>query len=823
MGSVTPPTPKVASHPSNLTLVGGGPRTAVQVNSEVSFMLLYHQHFEELMKLGAQYDISTTIIEKQPSIGAGTAYNDNQTGMMNTGVEDDISFPLAADQKSDTTNIMKYFLSYQQRYEKLLGTNFEEYFQFVKSINLPGAVMFRNSVGPNSTTKDSCLEHQRAYLLRGTVGKEETHTTETLIDIAKKAIPFYSPTILTQCKVSYVDLQNSQHPQVVVKSEVDNSVKTIESDEVRLNCGTTTRSPIDDPALQKYIFCQAMNAHKFYDYCKEHQLLDSSGLLKSGTKIISGGLSLSELDQLSVLDHVMHLFEEDDSVLGFKVSEEAKEKYQSSITLINRTPGNICMPRHSFSTDWTQDTSVMGDAKHIHALFLHNFGEEVYRAWFTLITAAVARAAGKTMSEARCENTSTINLLRSQFEDSKWFMKCRELAGTHEKRGYMDLKKSALKRSTQTLYGAWREAALGTIFGLGIQTDPESTIREMGSFAPITWRGREFWLFHRGQIAAVTDPRFSSKVSNKDQLKNFDFLMKHITSSPVEMHSMIYLLMDAGIAQYETASYDDIKEGEMKDGLQLHGEPYDLFIVSPVFDSSKDKAAVSLAGQVKPMNEGFPRFGKVGKFRRFVDEENHFVPVEDFGLGGKGFKVKPIHGTRSGTGSYAVDTNNRSSAVSVASSVTMRRIALAHLNAAGVANSQAVLDEIYNSAKPSQQEYGKEVRKFEEYFSEALEMCAYIEAITLVSGDNVQTFRTLYDTGLSADGRKRQMETFKALSEERHQLGGNMYFEAVRAIPNFKPPTKDEYLDRFVDTTEEEDVYMYNEAFKLAKRHLQRN
>lgn len=814
-------TPDAKFIPSELVLVGGGPRTAIQLNSEIVFMFLYQNHFEDMIRLGAHYDISTTVIEKQNFIGMGAAYTDNQTGMMNTGVEDDISFPLPSVHTSSTTDSLKSFLSYRRRYDNLVGSNLEGYFELVKSVNLPGAVMFWNSIGPNSTSRNRCLEHSRAYLLRGTAGQEETHITQTLLELGEKLLPFYTSRILSLSKVIRLNTANINCPSVVVESQVDGSVDVIKGGQIRLNCGTMTRSPVKDPALQNYVFCQAMNAHHFYDYCASRQLLDSSGLLHAGTKIVSGGLSLSGLDQLSVLDHVMHLFEEDDSALGFRVTEEAKARYPSSITLINRTPGNVCMPRHSFSCNWTQGTPVIGGAKHIHALFLHNFGEEVYHVWIALIRAAVARAAGITVSKARCENRSTESLLRSQYEDTIWFMKCRKSAGDHEKNGNMILKEQALKESTQTVYGAWRQAALGTIFGFGIQDDIETAVQEMREFAPVTWLGREFWLFHRGQIAALTNPKFATRVSNKEHLKNFDFLMKHVASSPVEMHSMLHLLLESGIAKYESASYGDIRLRESGNGLHLHGKSQDVFIVSPVFDRDEDKVVLSLAEQVQPFERMNPKFGKVGKFRRPINKCDQYVPVEDFGLSGKGFDVQTTSGDYSRAGSFAVDTNNRSSAVSVASSLTMRRMALAHLNAAGVPNAQQVLDAIYENLKPSYEAYEKEVSKFQEFFCEAFEMYAYVEAISLISGDNAQTFRSMYDKGLSNVDRQQQMKKLLFTNNKNENEGANMYFAQLKEIPAFRPPSRDEYFARFVDTTEEENVHLYTQALNHAKNYLQ--
>eukprot|EP00178_Gracilaria_changii_P005412 TRINITY_DN1888_c0_g1_i1.p1 TRINITY_DN1888_c0_g1~~TRINITY_DN1888_c0_g1_i1.p1 ORF type:complete len:833 (+),score=176.51 TRINITY_DN1888_c0_g1_i1:172-2670(+) len=807
----------------DLLLVGGGPRSIIQVTSEIVFMLLYRQHFEELIALGAHYDINTLIVEKQRFVGVGGAYNAGQTGMMNSGVEADITFPLPLPAAAKKKEYLKDYLSYKRRYDRFIHNGgAESYFELLKRFNLPGAVMFKRSIGPESNTPDGDLAHEGAYLMRRTVGEEEVTNFHKVRKLANTFLPFYKLHVMESTALRHLMVQKSGQQIASVQAEGEGFFEYITADQVRLNTGTVSRNPVSDPAVRKLMFCQPMNVHHFKQFCAVHGLLDVDGSLLVGKKMLSGGMGLSGLDEISMLDGVMRLFEEDDeSPLGYKVAEEAKRKYQGAVTIISRSQGRACYPRHSHTAEWQQGTAVMGNSKQVHALFLHNFGEELYRVWIDIITASVARAMYSTPDEVSYKRTSTRKLLSSQFEGTKWFLEHRKRAGEAEKEGDLDKKNEFLKESTKTLYGAWRQAALCLIFGFGLEENLEEATKTMSSYAPATWKGREVWLFHRTQIASLTDERFAANKSNRSHFQNWVEMMRHVTSSPVEIHSMFHLLLESGIAKHEVGNYTDVKVNDEGDKILMKGEEYDAFLVSPVFDHESDGVAKSLANQLKPIDKKHGVFGKVGKFRRYLDHDGNILPIADNGLGGKGFDEHNRY-VDSHEGSFAVDVNNRESGTSVASSFTLRRMALAHLKAAGISSPEKVVDEIYENGKADIAAYNEEVEKFRQHFEEAFETRAYLRAIKHIAGNDAQKFVSLYDEGVTADLRKAQVGRMRESSDLLTKKAIELYDEELQNTPTYKPPSRDEYLARFVDTTCDEDTHIYKEAMRIAREHLTR-
>lgn len=803
-----------------LVLVGGGPRSVIQINAEIVFMLMYRDHFRQLQDLGAKYDISTTVIEKRDRMGPGSPYDEGQTGMMNTGVEDDVQFPIALPKGSEAMSMMLHFLSYKKRFESYLGTDFESYINKVKKVNVPGAIMFRNSVGPDSFSKEGALDHKVAYMMRGNSGDEEEKTFECVSDLAKRFLPFYKLNVNTSSQVLGVKMPAAGKPLVNAEIAGEAMPQMIEADQVRLNTGTVLKNPVSDPNVRSLMFCQAMNVNHFRTYCSDRHLLDKDGLLKSGLRIISGGMGLSGLDQITVLDGVMNLFEEDDSqLLGYKVTSQAKARYQNAITLIARTAGRTVLPRLGFTNEWRQNAPIIAFTEHLHALSLHNYGEEAFRIWYDVLTASVARSMGMTPEEVTQGKLPVKISLKQQYEATLKFLHFRRLAGDQEKEGNMKAKQEYLDEAQRSIFGAWRQATTAFLFGYGLENDVQAAKKRMEKMSPITWKGRQSWLYARTMVSSITDPKFANKACNMQYYENWKNAYRYIASSPPEIHSMIHLLVDAGIASYEPAKYEQVTYDETFGRLDLRGSLHDVFIVSPTFDSSEDPVASSLSQFMKPFDSSNPHFGTVGKFRKYQDRSGKSVPIESNGVAGLGFNLKN-GGLRSRVGTFAIDLNDRSSATGVSSSFTLRRMAVVHMKAAGIEDAEEKMEALYEKNKASLKDYDREVKKFESYFTEINEIWSFLKAIERIAGDDAEKYSKLYDEGLTNKGRVQMMERARKSPKNMDVKSAKMYFEEVQNLPAFKPVSRDGFYERSIDTTDEEDAKMYNEALQLAKKQL---
>ena len=135
-----------------------------------------------------------------------------------------------------------------------------------------------------------------------------------------------------------------------------------------------------------------------------------------------------------------------------------------------------------------------------------------------------------------------------------------------------------------------------------------------------------------------------------------------------------------------------------------------------------------------------------------------------------------------------------------------RRMAVAHLEAAGIENPLETLESLYREFLPSESEYEAEVRTFEKDYQEAMRKAAYFRAIEEAAGEDAKEFGRLYAFGADEEGRRR--------------YGGARYAELVGKIPAYSPPSAEEYYARFDDHPPAIHEQVYRKAFDLARARL---
>ena len=135
-----------------------------------------------------------------------------------------------------------------------------------------------------------------------------------------------------------------------------------------------------------------------------------------------------------------------------------------------------------------------------------------------------------------------------------------------------------------------------------------------------------------------------------------------------------------------------------------------------------------------------------------------------------------------------------------------RRMAVAHLEAAGFENPQVTLEGLYRRCLPDESEYEAEVKSLERDYREAMRKAAYFRAIEEIAGEDGTEFGRLY--GFGADEAGRQLH------------GGARYVELVARIPAYDPPSVQEYFARFEDHPLEVHEQVYGMAFELARARL---
>jgi hypothetical protein len=598
--------------------------------------------------------------------------------------------------------------------------------------------------------------------------------------------------------------------------------KLVKADDIKLFTGTTLKPPHVQPTVATKMYCDIMTPQKIREFLCARGLL-SHNRLKIGAKVLIGGSNLSAIDTMVALEPFMGLVEENAaSPGGYSINESAAQKYAGAISFVSRTACAFAIPRVSFGEGWRQEHEAFGTSKHQHALFLHEHGQDLFSAWTAIQKAGIARTNGILPSQVYPQYADTKAQLADMYEASKVYFENMERAGIAEQRNGSDSVETQcyLDNATHSLYGARMQAALNRIDGYGMERDLNKVREIMSEFAPLTWGGRNGLAIIKAQLAVVTNPSFAGAKSNDAIYQDW---MRHemdVSGSPPAMHSLVAKLSEAGVVNFVTADYADIETASSNDALQLNGDRYDAFLVSPVFNRDAEDTAKAFAGQVASAHPDLGMHPMVGKNRAVVSRGGELANVEDYGLSGCGAKIQHKDGSRSHLNAYAVDINAISSALATMPSVAMRMAAAAHLAAAGVENPWGKLRQFVDECKPSMDEYDAEVAKFAPIFKEAHELALFYVLIEQTCNADAAVFAKGYDASGTTESRDALVQELSRSKCPRFMEAKRHYDNAILSIPTFNPPPRDDYFARFVDTTEKEDIAIYERALELAKDKL---
>lgn len=812
--------------------VGAGPRGAAGAMGEIKMLEEREGDFQRLQQKGARYNIQTVLIEsrKAEDVTRGAAWGTDQGyGTVNTTPE------AALDHKTRLASL------YKDNKDAILA-------DYTKN-NPVAAATFKSAFEkPEGTIDDPTVK--RGAITRRDQGAEELQYFNNLAQSAREKFPFYKLTVIPETSVDKVDISKPNEPRVLVKANNSTAPHFLKASAVTLNVGTPLKSPISDKNVAELTFSEGMDPAKIAAFAKKHDLLGADGLLKPGTKVGSGGTSLSQYDQLIGLNTIMKLVEPSED--GYKVTPEAIKKYQGAITVISNTPGKWVPPRHSNSADWTQKKAPLGTAAELHALTLHKDGRGVFSTWANLQVASVAHTLDISRAEVLQDGKTTEELLATQGKSTQEHV--QKLAAASGLTG--DKLEQAMKKATWTLEGARREAYLSSMLGLGMAVDIPAATRWMKSEAPLTFR--EFYLAERAQPAGVTAAAVASKEDNRPQMAELNRATQDVIASPWRVHLMAVDLVKSGIMKYVEGSYNDLKANPGDKQITFQGrhaeqeQKLDAFFVSQTFDRKASGVLNSLEGQVKPVDPQVPSLPATLPNRLLANQQGQVVQVQDNSINGTGAR-HPVTGSTIGLVAY--DVNNRDSSYDIAPAQALRRLSHSHLLAAGLEAPDTIKKLYEKHSFVSEEAFNKEVQKFSGHFTSAKDKEAFVMAIDKVVNEDsggasksalmkrfqmdaltepfVRTESGRWAAALVGQHMAQNpgasptqfeqafVKTTGEFAKARGAVGaGSM---ELAGLEKFSPTTKEEYFARFIDYPMEVHEAVYKDALKMAEDKLDSN
>lgn len=791
--------------------VGFGPRTSTQLRALVTFLEAHKDDFDKLAKLsGKPFTIQYLGVERQSSrfLGRGHGWGPNQGwGTVNSGVE------TVGEDKSAG------LLAYVEKNREQLKAAYRDHPVL--------DALFTSAFPPNKAPR---LE--AAALGRRQQGAEEHHQLRNALHKAGE-LPFLKVKVLTHTSVEAIDLSDPKKPAVNILNRVTGRTDRIQSNTVRLNSGWTMDVPKGVQApVQLHSFIRLMDNVALTRWLGDKGLLDEHHQLKPGKRLALGGAGLSAMDTLLALQDTMKLFERDLAApTGYRVTDEAKQKYQGALTFISRSPGWI-PPRHAHSPQWTQKTKGLGTTRMLHSAFLHRQGQAVFTDWPDVIRGSVAQACGMTPTQVRGRGLDTKQWLTEYHHANLAHLAARDTGNDDE--------------AAQTMPGAMRQASLATILGFGMERDLAQAQHDMERDAPLSFKGRTGYRFHRAQVAGISTIDNGGQLpENNDLLKSHRELMDYVTASPALVQEAAYLLEEAGIAKQVISDYSNLEVSPYGSArpLRLASAPpgtadFDAFLVPPTQRRNAEPAVASLADQVQPVHPSLPDLGKVTTNRRIVAKNGEPSHVEDFSLNGKGERI----GGRSTVGIFATDLNNRESATDVMYAIAARDAAIAVLTQAGFEDPTGTLDVLYEAHKPTPDAFDAEVKQFAPDFRQLQIQAALVRSADQAARGDPKVFSQVINQG-QVLGRAHNEITVRArgamleplLQAKFDKIRGvapdnngattkasglqepsAAFADAISQLEPFSPTDLDEFLSRFVDLPADVHEAVYQTALKLA-------
>ena len=799
-----------------LVYIGAGPRTTSHVRAEIDFLEEHKKDFETLASAGADYNIRSTVIDRAPrsNFGRGYAWNNKQgTGNVNSGGEASSYEQLAAKYKEFTQN--------KETMQKSLHKN------PVGHSNI--------ELGVRSTAIMADPEHpymDRSVLSRQHQGEQEAQHFDERVEYARKNLSqYYTVELIPDTTVTGVNITVDPKKPV---AEVG-SGESIRGDMMRLVTGTIPQKPVSNEGVLNRTYCNWMNQEDLHEFFAQLGLIGGNGKLKSGVKLLVGGSGLSTLDELIALsgEKVMDLVEpvldssgekmDPESMTGYQIKEQAKADYKGAIRIVSFRKLKLIEPRHSTSPEWVPEMEPLGNTEELHALFLHNQGEQVFKDWMTIMIASIARALNTVPDDV-------INKVIKTATGYEEIETTEQLAAKHygetEQYGevFRQAEMSTDPRERKRLFyeagltrpGIMRSAILSALIGSGMSRDIRSTLTEMNEKAPFTYKGRAgTYQYLRGEASALTQSETEMTKGGKNivYMRRFEEFKQYLTASPYRVQSLFHKLFESGVAAYQEANYNNIMASTDGSKLILGGEEFDAFVVSPIFGRNLDPVIKSLNDQVRPISEsqgleaghGVAHLPMMAQNRLVYASSGALSHLEDQSLNTQGLK-NPDGG--SPVAVRAFDVNNRDSAYEDAPLLATRRFAIEHLAAAGIEDPVAVVESLYKALLPTEEQYRAEVEQFSAHYYEAKEKAAYLEII-----------QDEYSRSLEAYLRYTQPEYVKS-SEARITYGGQPYNARKDVIPEYQPASRRDYLERFIDSPMHIHEMVYKQALAIARKHL---
>ncbi|KAF8924913.1 hypothetical protein BGZ58_001314 [Dissophora ornata] len=736
-------------------LSGLGPRNAQFLIHLAIVLLANEAQLAELRdSYGIHFLLKFFVFEKQDQPGVGDAFQTTCDATINSpvpglpdivGIETvDPTFTAYADLASAVS--------------ATLNAGSFDYLAKLEKRNPAAAILFRKALLPNGNLNTSI-----PCITRGEWGRIQIDNFNKALDYIAANIPALDITVHYFQEVLSTDFSNPKKPALLVKKVGETTRTSYNFDFVTLNNGMPLISPVSAEVAPK-AYSLTPNHDTLRAYLTKCGVLCPEGYIIPGKSIAFTGAALSFYDYANLLLPFLPCFRlSDTNPAGFEIDENLAANYQGLITVISHSARRPAPPRTAPDKNWRGARPFL-PTREMHAARLQSNYDHLSGA-YTFLVASIARSTGKVPTQVDISKSAEQYMAAYYAENNQY------LAGEHG-------------AETDLLCTGFTAIAIGA----GLEFNPKAAEDEIAKETPCTREGRIGWPFFSAAGVEITSGDMIYTSDNVEFYKVWHLLHLTYAASPVPIQQTVAALFASGIATHVTGKFKDIYISPKSDTVTIDGHEFDALLAPKLIDRDSDPVFHSLVGQVKERFPGVPDYGKGGHYQA---PDGKPVHAFDGGIGGRGTTFRDEAGNEHTAGQQWNETNSYSAATTFATNHAQLVLMLSIAPAIDPeASPIETVSRLYEQILPSTKAFDKEVRRFEDTWTEMQTKLCFLRLCERLAGNDAAKYRELTDKAFTTRDRASVLATADAGAQAS-------YNQQLQSLPDFNPPTLKQFEARF--------------------------
>ncbi|PFH59929.1 hypothetical protein XA68_11698 [Ophiocordyceps unilateralis] len=761
-----------------VAIVGNGPRGASLNMNAILVALAEAESFKAIQTRGNSFKVRFHTFEKKPwqKRAVGNAFSPTCHAAVNTPVvgPSDTQIPNLDKVQMQYANIVHRATDLGYYLGKHVESNWTDIMADYERVNTAAAACLRRA-----TRLDGSVDVSLPCVTRGTLGTVLQSQFDTVIRDGSKAVPFLDFNFYYEVEVvSYDVTTNRSKPCLVTRPVRGGRMKKRIFDHIVLAGGTVLENPVSGRLLERTYLGEA-NFDDIRSFYRRLGLLLPDESLDPKARVLILGMGLSAIDKATVGSRSAGFARSSESdPSGFEMIDGEVDKYAGSFTMMSRSPCRFVAPRQVFHQRWLSPTYQPLSQLAVRAAFMDDSPSTLSRL-LCVLYAAVARALGTTPDKNPLFLQTPLDFQLQTFEDN-----VRHLNSITPETG------------AQTWSGYLRSGMLSITHGGGVQGSKKH--KDDGLLQQMT-KGRDGFMVLRSMASHYSKPKVLASGSNADFVTAWErAVYPYVGASPVPVAHYFASMFKTGVSSHLKASFEELEICPETGKVKCGGQLFDCVLGSRVIPIHlKSKPRISRTSQLK---ESVPNKPALAKGRIYQNRNGELCNATELGIIGHGIIGKDEAGNTILQDANWLDTHSHASAVQTSPNIIKYIFTKAALTANGCQDAATEVQVRYATTLLSDSEYYKAANKLRQAHRELHETVAYCRFCTDLANGDASIFAAAFDRIETAASRDAFVRLHGGVLSDPNSCGAR-YFAHLRTIPPYKPKSRQEYYDDYIDFT----------------------